>query len=307
MQRSADKPYIYVSFARGDEATVHYTVDSLMACGFRIRCSTGNAAVDAEVLGSAGCVISFISKRYVSSAECKAELLAAQRMRLDVLDVYVERVELSPGIEMMLCLNQALHLEEMKRRDLSGALAGLELLAKYKDQDLLDKNAKYRRNSKAESGSRSIIKKIERRKKRPLPEIKYSTVSPKVFRPFFIAYAIVGPAVMHFSTLAYDELWLFLLVNILPLILLSVSISLISLILSVEYTSDDMLEYMMIGVLIAFVISPFFVHTTDVIIFKILIPIATNLVSAMFSFLIFDATSLKELAMSEAARKAQNV
>lgn len=307
MQRSADKPYIYVSFARGDEAVVRSTVDSLMKCGFRIKCSTGNTSVDAGVLGSAGCVISFISRRYVSSAECKAELLTAQRMRLDVLDVYIERVDLPPGTEMMLCLNQALHLEEKKRRDLSAELSGLELLAKYKSLDTVSKNARSQRNNKAEPSTKPIIKKVERRKRRPLPEIKYSSISPKTFRPPFIAYAIVGPAVMHFSTLAYDELWLFLLINVLPLILLSVSISLASLILSIEYTSDDMLEYMIIGVLIACVISPFFVHTTDVIIFKILIPIAINLVSTIFSFLIFDATSLKELATSEAIRKAQNV
>ena len=129
MPVSKHLPHIYASFARGDEALVLPIISALEQSGFRIFRANGD---EDDALLSAECVISFISGKYVESTECRRELLTAQRNRLEVIDVYVETVYPTPGMQLILCLNQALHFEKKKPGEITRELTSLESLAKYR-------------------------------------------------------------------------------------------------------------------------------------------------------------------------------
>ena len=108
------QPYIFISYSHKDNEQVHRIIRDLQARGFRIWYDNGIEAGSewpeyiAAHLRGANCVISFISSNFVSSQNCRRELIFSQDLDKPMLCVYLEETELSDGIRMQLGLNQAL-------------------------------------------------------------------------------------------------------------------------------------------------------------------------------------------------------
>lgn len=109
-----NQPYIFISYSHRNGEMVKRVIESLQARGFRVWFDGGIEAGSewpeyiATHLRNCACLLAFISPDFVASRNCRRELNFAQDLNKDLLDVYIEDVELSDGMRMQLGLNQAL-------------------------------------------------------------------------------------------------------------------------------------------------------------------------------------------------------
>lgn len=136
------QPYIFISYSHKDNEQVHRIIRDLQARGFRIWYDNGIEAGSewpeyiAAHLRGANCVISFISSNFVSSQNCRRELIFSQDLDKPMLCVYLEETELSDGIRMQLGLNQALFRDKYDSLEaFSEALANAVLLQPCRETD----------------------------------------------------------------------------------------------------------------------------------------------------------------------------
>ena len=112
-----NQPYIFISYAHADKEEVLRYVDALEQCGFRIWFDGGVEAGSewpeyiANHLAGSACVLAFISTKFVESRNCRSELVLAQNLGIEQLNVHIEKFELPLGIQMQLGLNQAMWRE----------------------------------------------------------------------------------------------------------------------------------------------------------------------------------------------------
>ncbi len=111
---SGDEPYIFASYSHMDKDRVFHIIRLLQRRGYRVWFDEG---VDpgtewedniAEHLAAAGYLIPFFSKNFFGSQNCNDELFYARELGLNILPVYLEEVELDPGIAMRFGRRQAL-------------------------------------------------------------------------------------------------------------------------------------------------------------------------------------------------------
>ena len=114
MSETQNKPYVFVSYAHKDSAVVFPCIEALKQNNVNIWFDEGIQAGSewpeyiAEKVMSCTKFVLFISKAYLESQNCKRELNFAISKKKDLLSVFIEDVELSPGVEMQLGTYQSI-------------------------------------------------------------------------------------------------------------------------------------------------------------------------------------------------------
>lgn len=113
MEKS-EKPYVFISYAHVNNKIVLPAIQQLQARGVRLWYDSGIEAGSewpefvAEKVMNCKKFVLFISKAYLQSQNCKRELNFAISRKKEILSVFLEDVELSPGMEMQLGTYQAI-------------------------------------------------------------------------------------------------------------------------------------------------------------------------------------------------------
>ena len=127
------EPYIFVSYSHRDQTEVMRYIDALQSKGYRIWFDGGIEAGSewpeyiADHLDKSACLLAFISSDFVESKNCRREVNLAQELNKDLLNVYIEEVDLSLGMRMQLGLNQAIW-----KKNFESEAAFIEALAEAK-------------------------------------------------------------------------------------------------------------------------------------------------------------------------------
>lgn len=107
--------YVFISYAHKDSAIVLPCIEAMKKKGVNLWYDEGIAAgsewpeyIAQKVVGCAKFVL-FISNAYLQSQNCKRELNFAISRKKDILSVYIQDVNLSPGMEMQLGTYQAIY------------------------------------------------------------------------------------------------------------------------------------------------------------------------------------------------------
>ncbi len=104
----SNEGYVFVSYAHKDSAVVLPCIEAMKRNNIKIWYDEGIQAgfewpeYIAERVISCKKFILFVSKAYLDSQNCKRELNFAISRKKDILSVFIEDVELSPGVEMQL-------------------------------------------------------------------------------------------------------------------------------------------------------------------------------------------------------------
>lgn len=271
--------HIFISFSPDDYEKVIPIIDTMAAHGYRVWYENINGEettpeITASRLAEAECVMTFITESYVKSQKCRRELTFAQDKQKDLIDVYLENVKLSDGMMMQLGLNQAIYKERYANENaFYEELFNTNILKDFKN-----KPKKKAESAKAAESPLPTSKKEEPK----IPSV--SLINLKIPSYVMVSYGAIAPLVMHFTSLNYSGFWSFVFYNSIPLIILSLLSSLLRK-LSPDVDCDSLL-YGIFGLLIALVVTPFFVHTTEVVILKILITVGLNLIPAFVSLII---------------------
>lgn len=108
------EPYIFISYAHKDSGRVIPLIRGLWQQGFRVWYDSGIEAGTewpeyiAERLMNSGCVVAFLSRSSIDSPNCRQEIRFAIELRKELLIVYLEDLELTPGMRMQLNSLQAM-------------------------------------------------------------------------------------------------------------------------------------------------------------------------------------------------------
>lgn len=114
-----DKPYIFISYAHKDSETVLPVIARLQRDGFRVWYDEGIAPGSnwdvyiSEHLDGSCNVLGFLSKSYVKSQNCRDELALTRAKGKPMNLVYIDDVQLSPGLRMRYGRIQALFMNTM--------------------------------------------------------------------------------------------------------------------------------------------------------------------------------------------------
>lgn len=110
-----NKPYVFISYAHADSGVVLPCVNAMKSSGINLWYDEGIEAGSewpefiAEKVVSCTKFVLFVSKAYLVSQNCKRELNFAISRKKDILSIFLEDVELSPGMEMQLGTYQAIY------------------------------------------------------------------------------------------------------------------------------------------------------------------------------------------------------
>lgn len=103
-----DKPYIFVSYAHANDAEVLPIISDMHKRGYNIWYDEGIEVGSewqeciASHLADAHLVIAFISNAYIKSDNCRREMHYALSKRIKTINVFLEKTELTPGMEMQI-------------------------------------------------------------------------------------------------------------------------------------------------------------------------------------------------------------
>ena len=118
-----DKPYIFISYAHKDSETVLPIIARLQRDGFRVWYDEGIAPGSnwdvyiSEHLDGSCNVLGFLSKSYVKSQNCRDELALTRSKGKPMNLVYIDDVQLSPGLRMRYGRIQALFMNNMSENE----------------------------------------------------------------------------------------------------------------------------------------------------------------------------------------------
>ena len=108
-------PYVFISYAHLDSASVLPCVNAMKQSGINLWYDEGIEAGSewpefiAEKVVECSKFVLFISNAYLNSQNCKRELNFAISRKKDILSIFIEDVNLSPGMEMQLGTYQAIY------------------------------------------------------------------------------------------------------------------------------------------------------------------------------------------------------
>jgi hypothetical protein len=126
------QPYIFISYAHNDAAGVLPVVARLQADGCRVWFDQGilpGKAWDENVgekLAGCQCLIAFVSRSYIASSNCRDELSMGRRLGKNMLLVYLEDVQLTPGMKMRYSRLFALFRHRMPEEEFFSKLYTME-------------------------------------------------------------------------------------------------------------------------------------------------------------------------------------
>ena len=114
---NGNEPYLFVSYCHKDSDRVLPHIAALQRRGFRVWDDEGievgtewpNTIAD-HILDSQ-CVLAFVSQHSEASLNCRQEITFALSKRKELLTVYLEEFAMTPGLEMLLGLGQAIYYE----------------------------------------------------------------------------------------------------------------------------------------------------------------------------------------------------
>lgn len=118
-----DKPYIFISYSHQDIEKVVSLIRKLQSLGFRIWYDSGVPAGsewDEEIaahLKRSRCFLSLLTPHSVESKHFKREFNYADYLEKDILAVYLEECEPSPGLEMQVVSKQCIKCEHCENDD----------------------------------------------------------------------------------------------------------------------------------------------------------------------------------------------
>ena len=134
-----DKPYIFISYAHKDSEVVLPIIARLQEDGYRVWYDEGIVPGSnwdiyiSEHLDQSSNVLGFLSKSYVKSQNCRDEL-ALTRMKGKPMNlVYIDDVQLSPGLKMRYGRIQALFLNQMPEDEFFTKLYRADAMAASKE------------------------------------------------------------------------------------------------------------------------------------------------------------------------------
>lgn len=110
-----NKPYVFISYAHANSDKVLPTVSAMKAAGINLWFDEGIVAGSewpefiAEKVVDCNKFVLFVSNAYLNSQNCKRELNFAISRKKDILSIFLEEVQLSPGMEMQLGTYQAIY------------------------------------------------------------------------------------------------------------------------------------------------------------------------------------------------------
>lgn len=115
MSNTQDKPYVFVSYAHANSDRVLPIIRAMQQSGISIWFDEGIVAgsewpeyIADKVVGCHKFIL-FISNSYLDSQNCKRELNFAISRKKNILSIFLEDVNLSPGMEMQLGTYQSLY------------------------------------------------------------------------------------------------------------------------------------------------------------------------------------------------------
>lgn len=118
-----DQPYIFISYAHKDSDIVLPVIARLQKDGYRVWYDEGIAPGSnwdiyiSEHLDQSSVVLGFLSRSYVKSQNCRDELALTRMKSKPVSLVYIDDVQLSPGMKMRYGRIQALFLQSMTEEE----------------------------------------------------------------------------------------------------------------------------------------------------------------------------------------------
>lgn len=111
---NGNEPYVFVSYAHKDSASVFPLIEGLQLRGFRVWYDSGIEVGTewpqyiAERIDGAACVVAFISRASIDSHNCRREINFAIELKKEVLAIYLEEFDLPLGMRMQLGTLQAM-------------------------------------------------------------------------------------------------------------------------------------------------------------------------------------------------------
>lgn len=115
--------YIFVSYCHKDKDKVFPVIWELMRKGFRVWYDQGIhpgsewPEIVAEHLDRCAVFMVFISDNYIRSQNCIREIHFSVSRNKKLISVMLEPVRLTPGVEMQLCVSQAIRFYDFDRKE----------------------------------------------------------------------------------------------------------------------------------------------------------------------------------------------
>ena len=130
-----EKPFNFISYSHQDIERVVRLIRRLQSKGFRIWYDSGiqaGAEWPEEVathIKNCGCVLSLLSKNSTKSRHFKEEFNYAYHLQKPILVAYLEKCELTPGVEMRVVSQQCIDCEHCENdEDLIQQIAQAKIL-----------------------------------------------------------------------------------------------------------------------------------------------------------------------------------
>ena len=147
----SNSPYVFISYAHLDSSVVIPCINAMKKFGINTWYDEGIQAGSewpeyiAERVVECTKFVLFVSKAYLNSQNCKRELNFAISRKKDILTIYIEDVQLSPGMEMQLGTYQAIY-----KNRYSDDLSFYNILCteQYFDECKTSDNSNYKSNTK---------------------------------------------------------------------------------------------------------------------------------------------------------------
>ena len=133
-----DQPYVFISYAHKDTPAVLAVIERLQRDGYRVWYDEGIApgsnwdAYISSHLDGCSNVLAFVSRAYVRSPNCRDELKLSRAKGKPMNLIYVDDVELSPGLKMRYGRIYALFLKQTDDESFYSRLYRTEAMASAK-------------------------------------------------------------------------------------------------------------------------------------------------------------------------------
>ena len=109
-----DEKYIFISYSHMNSQNILPIIEHLVNDGYRVWFDEGIAPGSewpesiATHLDRCAIIVSFISKSYLESNNCKREINFALSRKKPLISIFIEPVELPLGMEMQLSISQSI-------------------------------------------------------------------------------------------------------------------------------------------------------------------------------------------------------
>lgn len=295
------EPYIFISYAHKDQESVYPVIQSLQSRGFHVWFDGGIEAGSewpeyiAAHLRDCNCVLTFISKSFVDSHNCRRELIFAQNLNKPLLNIYIDDVKLSDGMQLQLGLNQAIFRKNYGSRDsFLDALCRARIIEDCKTavtaaeapEQTVETVREPKKKEKAEKKAATAEKKVD--EKATAEQVTARRRLTWTLVLLELSYIIIGPVAMNLVTAALPDPWtLFLLMLVPHLVIIAINCLLVYHLAGKLFKKDvsdvtmSALFAFLGSTVIGTVASIFYVHSTDNLFLNILIALALNLVPAI--------------------------